>query len=436
MIQSMSYPRVSTLSSIFTVVAVGSLFAGGCGSPGDRTVLGDADSGTAGTSNADSGAGDSGSGSGGSATDSGGTVTDSGSADTSIPSCTSDEECDDSNECNGVESCVDSTCSSGSDRDDGEVCVPVIPEGDSGATDAGSFDGSFLDGGNAEAGDAGAGCFVCFSGDCVSSCTNDAECDDFNVCTGTEICLPSINVCFSGTPMSCDDSDDCTGNECDPIRGCNYPLIDEDKDGHASTDLGTCGDDCNDADKTIFEGAEELCDGKDNNCDDLVDETAPTWYEDCDQDGFAPAGAVEVTQCDAPTNTPVACPGMWTSTRPGPGTTDCWDEDADARPRTVSENSSAWASTAIAGATSGVDFDWNCDAVEEPRFTTGYISAGASCGSNCPVGQFCLPCSGSAGYTGAPPACGSSGTYTNCTGGLLFDSPCERVSASRAQECR
>ena len=49
-------------------------------------------------------------------------------------------------------------------------------------------------------------------------------------------------------------------------------------------------DDCNDHDAEIYTGADELCDGIDNNCDAQVDEDtatdAPTWYTDADSDGY------------------------------------------------------------------------------------------------------------------------------------------------------
>jgi len=46
--------------------------------------------------------------------------------------------------------------------------------------------------------------------------------------------------------------------------------------------------DCDDNDNTIYPGATELCDGKDNNCDTIADEglTFITYYADLDGDGF------------------------------------------------------------------------------------------------------------------------------------------------------
>src|SRR5690606_2636330 len=145
---------------------------------------------------------------------------------------------------------------------------------------------------------------------------------------------PTTKTCLHGTPLKCDDNDVCTTNACDPINGCYYPLIDNDGDGHAATSLGTCGDDCDDDDPTVYAGAAEACDNKDNNCNGATDEAAPIWYPDCDGDGFAPSGAPGVQQCDPPTSPHASCPttGKWTDKAPSAGTTDCWDKDANAHP--------------------------------------------------------------------------------------------------------
>lgn len=46
--------------------------------------------------------------------------------------------------------------------------------------------------------------------------------------------------------------------------------------------------DCNDEDESVYPDAPEICDGVDNNCNDLVDEDIPvyTYYLDVDNDGF------------------------------------------------------------------------------------------------------------------------------------------------------
>lgn len=92
---------------------------------------------------------------------------------------------------------------------------------------------------------------------------------------------------------------------CPPLPG---PVIDTgdtgasvgsdlDEDGFTITD-----GDCDDMDETVFPGADEVCDGVDNNCDGLIDEgsiAAPTWFQDLDGDGFGNPSA-SLQACEAP----------------------------------------------------------------------------------------------------------------------------------------
>jgi hypothetical protein len=66
------------------------------------------------------------------------------------------------------------------------------------------------------------------------------------------------------------------------VVNCRQP--DDDNDGHNSIAYG--GTDCNDNDSTVYPGAEEVCDGKDNNCDGRTDEGFP----DTDGDGYTDCG--------------------------------------------------------------------------------------------------------------------------------------------------
>ena len=61
--------------------------------------------------------------------------------------------------------------------------------------------------------------------------------------------------------------------------------------------------DCDDGDAAVNPGADEVCDGVDNDCDGDTDEDsaidATTWYRDADADGFGLSSS-SATQCDAP----------------------------------------------------------------------------------------------------------------------------------------
>jgi hypothetical protein len=71
--------------------------------------------------------------------------------------------------------------------------------------------------------------------------------------------------------------------------------LDADGDGHPASE------DCDDFNATVYPGAEERCDGVDNNCVDGVDEGAGSWwYPDRDEDGYGEEGAA-VQACEAPT---------------------------------------------------------------------------------------------------------------------------------------
>jgi hypothetical protein len=81
------------------------------------------------------------------------------------------------------------------------------------------------------------------------------------------------------------------------------------------------GDDCDDADLRLHPGAPELCNGRDEDCDGVVDEGAPGFdesYADLDGDGFGDAGAPTIG-CGVP-------PGRVADA------TDCDDADPDRHP--------------------------------------------------------------------------------------------------------
>ena len=126
-----------------------------------------------------------------------------------------------------------------------------------------------------------------------------------NTGTTTE-CTPSDEIC-NGV------DDDCDGlvDESDAIDALVF-YEDADNDGFGNPDVTatSCNDavegylldentDCDDNAATTYPGADEYCDGADNDCDNETDEDdavdAPTWYVDNDKDGFGDATQTIVT---------------------------------------------------------------------------------------------------------------------------------------------
>ncbi len=84
--------------------------------------------------------------------------------------------------------------------------------------------------------------------DCAGDglCPSGAQCDPINIDGEVrELCVPSLGVCA-----------DC---------------FDPDRDGYG-IGLECAGDDCDESDPDINPGAEELCGGRDENCDGVIDE--------------------------------------------------------------------------------------------------------------------------------------------------------------------
>ena len=101
--------------------------------------------------------------------------------------------------------------------------------------------------------------------------------NNFGICEGNRSCSANgLSECSATVPSDemCDDVDnDCDGNI---DEGC-----DDDSDGYCDSKMqtiatpavcGSGGGDCNDGDSTVYPGASELCDKKDNNCDGVKDE--------------------------------------------------------------------------------------------------------------------------------------------------------------------
>src|SRR5688572_19507057 len=130
--------------------------------------------------------------------------------------------------------------------------------------------------------------------------TNNSDCNDID------------ETIYSGAPELCDDKDNNCNGQTDEGATIVIYYRDADGDGYGNAGISTnsCtkppgyvtnNTDCSDNDETIYPGAPELCDGKDNNCNDQTDEGAAntTYYRDADGDGYGNAG-ITTDECSKP----------------------------------------------------------------------------------------------------------------------------------------
>jgi hypothetical protein len=138
-------------------------------------------------------------------------------------------------------------------------------------------------------------------------------------------CNDSDPDVFPGAEEVCDEVDnDCDGETDEGLAVERFPDSDGDGFGDATRPQSSCdpgpelledSSDCDDNAPAVFPGADEVCDGVDNDCDAEVDEGLDqTWYADADGDGFGDPSA-PLTTCEDPG------PGYLTDT------TDCDDAD-------------------------------------------------------------------------------------------------------------
>jgi hypothetical protein len=101
-------------------------------------------------------------------------------------------DCTDADVCNGDETCVDGTCTPGSDMvcDDSNLCTDDTCD----VTDG-----------------------------CVYTNDNTNDCTDADACNGDETCADG--TCEPGVDLVCDDQDACTTDSCDAVDGCKYTDI-------------------------------------------------------------------------------------------------------------------------------------------------------------------------------------------------------------------
>ena len=281
---------------------------------------------------------------------------------------------------------------------------------------------------------------ACSGGSWVTSPSAMPDCDD------------ACGVCYPGNSETCDDRD----NDCDVTidEGVRTTFV-ADCDSDTFTAMGaqsiaactapagtpsSCGGggvwraggsssvDCNDSCASCYPGDTEICDGLDQDCVMGVDNgVLLTFYRDCDGDGFTPSSPMTTMACTLPSTRPPGCAsGAWLATASVGTNLDCWDSDARARPGQLMTYA-----TSSSGRPSAVDFDFDCDTVEERRWTTT--------GGTCPAGTTTGVC-GVTGWAGATaPACGVSASYVECRTnmflGMTGHYTCVGTTAPMPQEC-
>jgi hypothetical protein len=139
------------------------------------------------------------------------------------------------------------------------------------------------------------------------TCGGD-DCDDDNAAV-----FPGANEVCNGIDDDCDMLIDDADASLDPTTGYTW-FADSDSDSFGdpySTAIQCLPppgyvsnlDDCDDTSNTIYPGAPEYCNGIDDNCDGLIDESpvvdGTDWYSDSDGDGYGDPDAVLRT-CDVP----------------------------------------------------------------------------------------------------------------------------------------
>ena len=134
--------------------------------------------------------------------------------------------------------------------------------------------------------------------DAGPECADDADCSDGVFCNGEERCIGG--ECIEGIRERCADGDVCTRDACDAdLDQCVQVDLRVDGDGDGFYPE-SCGPDCDDEDALVYPGAPERCNGKDDDCDGIVDEDllyTPTRVETriTDSDAFDNAGGLAWT---------------------------------------------------------------------------------------------------------------------------------------------
>ncbi len=298
--------------------------------------------------------------------------------------CRSDDDCSDGLFCDGVERCLPSSASA-----DSHGCL----RGDPPCTPMQTCD---------EVRDQ-----------CLSNCdrTPDADGDGHRATNcGGDDCDDADPQRFPGNTEVCDTMRPAHDEDCDPMTFANSTTRDGDRDmdgfvnarccNEDRNGMRACGLDCDDMNRDVRPSQAEACNGRDDNCNDRIDEGIPTQtcYRDGDMDGHGDPRATRDT-C-AP-----QCPAGWLPATAPHG--DCCDRDTSVHPGQT--QGSIYASACG-------NFDYDCNGSSSPSgpcmFPSSAFEGRTNCWSRPPAGVTCWPCEFTA--TSAVPSGGFTAAR-NCT---------------------
>lgn len=337
----------------------------------------------------------------------------------------------------------------------GEDYITVVVGGDAPSlsithptgTDAGLEDQSFVFGARVSDGqDAPEDIYVEVSENALGFLCELAVDSGGNAVCSAAMALGEYNLTFLARDLD--------GNEV--IATTPFSVIDPDDRDVDGDGYSVNGGDCDDGNPTVYPGAEELCDELDNNCNDVIDEGALNiYYLDEDGDGWGvnteyaegcspPFGyaeelgdcddtdrlvnpdAVEICEDDVDNN----CNGLFNEQNAsgctqhyadsdgdtyGAGSSQCWCSGGSV-PYTATNNTDCYDTNAAVnpGQTNyytyhrgDSSYDYNCNGASEQQYS--------SIANSCAWDVVYIDCdlSGSQGYDGSIPSCGSTGQWIN-----------------------